>query len=182
MRIVGYVREGLGPEQGETAFGQSEHIRRWVNRNGYHLLAICQDAHSPNAPLDREGFRAVLGIVATGQVDAVVVPSLETFSGDKIVQEVMLGDLRQRGASVTVTQEDAIETLAEPSSDPARLIIRDVLEQVQRHRDQFAPGKIRQTAPEVDQTEAAPEPALGPREVLIELIPAGAPPLRSVSA
>ena len=43
MRIAGYVREIPGHEQADTAFAQSERIRRWVRDTGNDLIAMCQD-------------------------------------------------------------------------------------------------------------------------------------------
>lgn len=125
MRVVGYVREMPGPETGDTAFMQSERIRRWVARNGYQLVSICQDARSSES--DRDGFGALLGILAAGQADIVLVPTLEAFSADKVAQEVVLFELRARSVAVASTEEEDLDALAQPTVDPARLFIRDTL-------------------------------------------------------
>jgi hypothetical protein len=103
---------------------QAERIRIWVARNGYDLISICQD--NANSA-EREGFGAVLGIISSGQAELVVVPTLEALSPDKITQEVMLFELRGTGISVASTEEDDLLALSVPPTDPARMLIRDVL-------------------------------------------------------
>lgn len=125
MRVVGYVREMPGPETGDTAFMQSERIRRWVARNGYQLVSICQDARSSES--DRDGFGALLGILAAEQADIVLVPTLEAFSADKVAQEVVLFELRSRSIAIASTEVEDLDALAQPTTDPARLFIRDTL-------------------------------------------------------
>ena len=82
MRVVGYIREASADS--EPAFAQSEQIRRWINENGHRLVSLCQDVRSPGHSIGREGLQSIVGIVSAGQVDAVVVPSLVTFSPDKV--------------------------------------------------------------------------------------------------
>ena len=135
MRVVGYIRESPDPQEGEAGFAQAERIRRWVNDNGHRLVAVCQDVRALGHSLGREGFQALVGIVAAGQVDAVVVPSLETFSPDKVIQEVMVWDLRRRDISVLSTAEDELPLLEDPSVDQIRMLVRDVLAKADRHDD-----------------------------------------------
>lgn len=159
MHVVGYVRERPGSDSTDTAFMQAERIRIWVARNGYDLISICQDnAHSS----EREGFGAVLGIISSGQAELVVVPTLEALSPDKVVQEVMLFELRETGISVASTEEGDLPALAVPPSDPARMFIRDVLEKAVGFRG------TRETNPtELSAVESPPEPA---PDVIIEFV------------
>ena len=135
MRVVGYIRESPDPQEGEAGFAQAERIRRWVNDNGHRLVAVCQDVRALGHSLGREGFQALVGIVAAGRVDAVVVPTLETFSPDKVIQEVMVWDLRRRDISVLSTAEDELPLLEDPSVDQIRMLVRDVLAKADRHDD-----------------------------------------------
>lgn len=133
MRIVGYVRETPGPQEGETAYAQSEKVRRWVAETGHQLLAVCQDTRQAGHALGREGYQALLGIIGSGQVDAVLVSSILTFSLDKIVQEIMMWDLRGRGVAILSTEEADLDDLKDPPDDHARLFVRDVLARVGEH-------------------------------------------------
>ncbi|MDH5421353.1 MAG: recombinase family protein [Acidimicrobiia bacterium] len=131
MHVVGYVRERPGSDSVDTAFMQAERIRIWVARNGYDLISICQD-NATSA--EREGFGAVLGIISSGQAELVVVPTLEALSPDKITQEVMLFELRKTGISVASTEEHDLPALSVPPTDPARMLIRDVLDKAAAFR------------------------------------------------
>ncbi len=97
-------------------------------------MAICQDLRQPGSPPSRDGYLSLLGVVAAGAVEAVLVPGIATFSSDAIVQEVMLWDLHGRGVRVLSTIEDDIRLL-DPESvpEPSRMVIRDVLGRVGEH-------------------------------------------------
>ncbi len=167
MRVAGYVREPISPDTERTAFMQAERIRMWVARNGYHMVAVCQDLGSAIDPLDREGYRALLGILDAGNVDTVVVPSLSVLSSDKIRQEVMLWDLRSRGVRVASADEADMEDLADPTADPARAIIRDILVRRHQYDRRFGPRSGSPLIPLPTRSEGPDDGA----DVLIELIP-----------
>ena len=163
MRVVGYVRDATGPSESEPAFAQSERIRRWVNDAGHHLVAICQDVRTPGHPLDRDGFRAVLGIIGVGQVEALVVPDLTVLSPDKVLQEVMVWDVRRRGVTVLSTLAEDHDRLTDPPSEQIRLVVRDVLAKVSLHQEltgnDVPPGTVLSLGR-----------AVGESDVIIELI------------
>ena len=159
MRVVGYTREVPGPEPGDTVFAQSERIRRWVRHNSYQLVAMCQDPRVPEAAASREGYRALLGILAAEQADMVVLPSLAALSADKVDQEIMLADLRARCGSVAVVDDAEQASLREPSLDPARQFVRDVLSKAETYQ-----GLI-----EAAEDEGSPDE---PADVVVQLIPA----------
>lgn len=160
MRVVGYVREAPGPHDGDTVFAQSERIRRWALKNGYQVVAMCQDPRSAEHPSERDGYRALLGILDAEQADLVVLPSLAVLSADKIDQEILLRDLRRRGASVAVVEDAEQDALAEPPRDAARRFIRDVLSKRESHETLLR--EERPTAP--------PAP-----EVVVEIVPGPEP-------
>jgi DNA invertase Pin-like site-specific DNA recombinase len=159
MRVIGYVRDAPGPDTGDTVFVQSEHLRRWVAHNRYQLVAVCQDTFNADAADDRDGYRALLGIISAGHVDTVLIANLAVLSADIMVQEIMLQDLRVRKVSVISTDEADLPALADPATDPGRLLIRDVLTKQHAYR-----GRFSDVGDEV--VEAEPD-----RDVLIELIP-----------
>ena len=162
MRVVGYIREASADS--EPAFAQSEQIRRWINENGHRLVSLCQDVRSPGHSVGREGLQSIVGIVSAGQVDAVVVPSLVTFSADKVSQEIIMWELRAYGITVLSTDSADIPQLADPPADNVRLLIRDVLAKSARFEE-----VLRLPAPPVAEPDnVAVEET---RDVVIELIP-----------
>ena len=164
MRVVGYVREAPGQTEGESAYAQSEKIRRWISDSGHQLVAVCQDIRTPGHALGREGYRALIGIISAGQVDAAIVPSLTAFSRDIILQEIMLWELRGRGVTVLSTDAEDYPLLQDPPVDTARLLLRDVLARVREHVEAFQ--EIHQTSPLVLRVPEEDTP-----DVVIELIP-----------
>lgn len=136
MRIVGYVRESSDPAEGPTAFAQQEEIRRYAARHGHALISVCQDARTPGHPLGRTGYRSMLGVVGTGEAEAVVVASLDALSGDTIIQEILLWDLRARRVRV-LSASPSDEALLGGTPDPARMVIRDVLSRVSQHAEEL---------------------------------------------
>ncbi len=137
MRVVGYVREATSLTEGETAFAQSERVRRWTADSGHHLVATCQDGRDPTQPLGRDGFRAVLDIARSGNADALVVSDLSVLSSDKVVQEIMLDYLRNLGLTIVSTNEPDHNELLEVPDDHTRLVVRDVIAKVDEFRREF---------------------------------------------
>jgi hypothetical protein len=134
VRVVGYVRESADPSAGRSAFEQQEIIRRHAAEQGHALVAICQDARSPGAALGRDGYLGLLGVVASGAVDGILVAGVGILSSDQIVQEIMLWDLRGRGVRIISTDPtdlSLLDSTEEPG--PSRMLIRDVLERVGEH-------------------------------------------------
>ena len=159
MRVAGYLRESFDQE-GEASFAQSERIRRWATEGGHRLVAVCQDLRTPGRELGRDGLRAILALVDDHAVDGVVVSSLGIFSTDTVHQEVIIADLRHRDVAVFTADEAERPLLEDPSPDQLRMVTRDVLAKVARHRHHTTDPSTRQQ-PEV------PHPA-----VVVELIPA----------
>lgn len=137
MRVVGYVREAPSLTEGETAFAQSERIRRWSADAGHHLIATCQDGRDPTQPLGRDGFRALLDIARSGSADALVVADLSALSPDKVGQEVMLDYLRGLGLTIVSTNDHDHDELLDVPDDHTRLVVRDVIARVQEFRREF---------------------------------------------
>lgn len=160
VRVVGYVREAPSLEEGESAFAQSEHIRRWVADSGHHLVATCQDGRDPTQPLGRDGFRALLDIARSGSADAVAVSSLSVLSPDKVTQEVILDHLRDLGLTIVSVDRDDHDELFENPDDHTRLIVRDVISKVDHFRKEF-----------VEDPPSAERPT--PPDVIVQLLPGG---------
>lgn len=137
MRVAGYVRQTPGRSDPDTAFAQSERIRRWARDTGNELIAVCQDHHAASAPTDRPGFKALVDIVRSGAADAVVVGNLESFSPDKVMQEIMVADIRAAGATLVATEEADLEALRDGAQDHTRIVVRDIVARVGEYNEAF---------------------------------------------
>lgn len=170
MKIAGYVRQTPGRQDPDTAFAQSERIRRWVLDTSNELIAVCQDHHAASGPGERPGFKALLEIARGGGADAVVIATLDALSPDKMTQEIMIQDLRRSGVTVIATAEDDIRTLQSARDDHARMVVRDVLSKIIEYRDAF--GLSGEVEPSVEPSPITP-PIKEPAEmtnVVVELI------------
>jgi len=165
VRVVGYIRESADPSDGRSAFSQQEELRRHAGEQGHLLVAICQDLRNPGQPSRRDGYLSLLGVIAAGGVDAVLVPGVATFSPDAIVQEIMLWDLKHRGARVVSTVRTDM-SLLDPhvAPEPSRVLIRDVLHRVAEHTNGIKPQRDSQLA-----DQELPE-----RDVLVHIVHADA--------
>ncbi len=161
VRVVGYVRELFGPEDSDPAFVQGEAIRSWVRKTGHNLISICQDVRQEGHSLGRDGFQALLGIIAGKGVDGVVVPELSALSPDLMTQEIIIWDLRRRGVTVLSVYEADHELLLTPTRE--RLLMRDVLARLEEYREWAHPAALE----ELDEDDEEPGD-----EVVVELIPA----------
>lgn len=152
MRVAGYVREAADPSEGEPAFVQHERIRRWAAESGHHLVAVCQDTRQAGYGLGRDGYLGLLGVIAAGEVDAVVVPDPETFSADVVSQEIMRWDLSARGVAVLTISGD------EENDASTRQLVRHVL------------ARLEDYGTEVSQKPAASLGGGGMTDVIVQLV------------
>lgn len=159
VRVVGYVREAPSLAEGETAFAQGEHLRRWAAESGHHLIATCHDGRDPANPLGRDGFRAMLDIARSGSADALVVADLSVLSPDKVTQEIMLDYVRSLGLTVVSTHEDDHAELRDAPDDHTRLVVRDVISKTESFRREFVEAHA-------DEAPGAPS-----ADVIVQLMP-----------
>ena len=170
MRIAGYVRQTPGRTDPDSAFAQSERIRRWVLDAGHELIAVCQDHHASTSPTDRPGFRALLDIVRNEGANAVVIASLDALSPDMMMQEIMLVDIRAAGCSVIATDDADIEVLTNASDDHARMVVRDTVAKLHDYSDAYGLSGINEPTvhpASIDHTALEP---VDTTDVVIELI------------
>ena len=167
MRVVGYVREAPSLTEGETAFAQSERVRRWAADAGHHLIATCQDGRDPTQPLGRDGYRALLDIARSGNADALVVSDLTVLSPDKVAQEIMLDHLRGLGLTIVSTNEADHNELLDVPDDHTRLVVRDVITKVGEFQKEFGEAT---PSPDVEVPPAAERVGT---DVIVQLMPQG---------
>ncbi len=138
MRVASYVRESSDPTVDRSVFAQQEELRRHAASQGLQIVAVCQDSRHEGHALGRDGYRSLLGVISAGNVDAVLLPGLDTLSSDLVIQEIMLWDLRSRGVRILSTEPDDVAILRSKSPDPARMLIRDVLTRLGEHAEMIA--------------------------------------------
>jgi len=170
MRIAGYVRETPGPSGPDTAFAQSERVRRWAKDTGNELVAMCQDHHGAASPSDRPGFMALLDVVRNGNADSIVVASLDALSPDKVMQEIMITDIRDAGVTLIATGEADLEILQDGGDDHARMVVRDIVARISEYREAFGLSGSETPSVEADYGSQATDAGPATTDVVVKLI------------
>ena len=170
MRIAGYVRETPGPGGPDSAFAQSERIRRWVKDTGDELVTVCQDHREAVSPTDRPGFKALLNVVRSGNADSVVVASLDSLSPDKVMQEIMITDIRSAGVTLIATSDDDLEILQDGGQDHTRMVVRDIVTRVGEYREAFGLSGSETPSVEADDGSQKSEDGINTTDVVVKLI------------
>lgn len=121
--MLAYSRESS--ERLLGIFGQDEEIREWSEREGYVIVGHARDVgvHG-QAPVEaREGLRAVVGAIESGEADGVVVHRLDRLSRDFPTQD----DAMQRiwGAGGRVFSTDYGEWKPDKPGEPQWRLRRD---------------------------------------------------------
>lgn len=82
MKAVGYVRVSTDEQarEGISLAAQEAKVRAYCELNDLELTAIVSDAGKSGKTTDREGLQAVLAMVESGEVQAVVVYKLDRLS------------------------------------------------------------------------------------------------------
>ncbi|MEX2323378.1 MAG: recombinase family protein [Acidimicrobiia bacterium] len=159
MRVAGYVRESADADRFRTAFAQNEDLRRYCSERALLMVAVCQDLRQSGHATGRDGYLSLLGVIAAGAVDAVVVAGLDTISDEAAAQELALWDLRRRGVQVLSTRPEDGSVLGGGGLDVRRDAMREVLEQL--------------TEPSVPMAAPPSDAAIAPDgDVLVQIIAA----------
>jgi glycerate-2-kinase len=132
---------------------------------------MCQDHHTSSANTDRPGFKALLDVVRSGAVDAVVIADLDALSPDKVLQEIMISDIRANEVTVIATGEADLALLAEAAEDHTRLVVRDIVSRVRDYHAAFGVSDDSETLIR-SATSSIPKPDIEreTRDVVVELI------------
>jgi DNA invertase Pin-like site-specific DNA recombinase len=129
MRLAAYVRVSTKgqADDGLGRVDQERRIRAWCKRNGHALCGpVAFDQASGTVPVDqRDGFVEVLGRIAAGRCEGLVVLNLGRIARLLTVQEAALAMVWASGGRVFAV--DAGEVLQDDPEDPMRTAIRQMM-------------------------------------------------------
>jgi DNA invertase Pin-like site-specific DNA recombinase len=126
-RALGYVRVST-QKQAEEGYGldvQASAVHGWAKANGARLVAVIRDEGANGSLEDRPGLAKLLTQLEPGMV--VVVARLDRLARDLMTQEILLRDIRRRGADVVSCSQAEADYLTDDPNDPTRKLIRQVL-------------------------------------------------------
>ena len=142
IKAVTYLRvSGASQIEGDGFPRQREACNAYANANGMTIVDEFRDeAVSGTTDADaREGFAAMVERIAGNGVRVVLVERADRLARDLIVSETLLGTLSRLGMRV-VEAASGIEL--SDSSDPSRILIRQVLGSVAEFNKRELVGKL----------------------------------------
>jgi len=129
MRLAAYVRVSTKgqADDGLGRVDQERRIRAWAKRNGHTICGpVAFDQASGTVPVEqRPGFIEVMGRIASGQCEGLVVLNLGRIARLLTVQEAALAMAWSTGGRVFAVDEG--EVLQDDPSDPMRTAIRQMM-------------------------------------------------------
>jgi DNA invertase Pin-like site-specific DNA recombinase len=111
--------DGLGPDL------QEQSIRAWAQSHSLRVEHVYFDEGVSGALEDRPALAEAMREMKAG--DVLVVARLDRLARDLITQELLLRDIRRRGADVVSCAEGEQTFLAEDPNDPSRKLVRQLL-------------------------------------------------------
>jgi DNA invertase Pin-like site-specific DNA recombinase len=139
-RAIGYVRvstaeqvEGFGLEVQEQA------VRVYCRGHDLKLIEVARDEgqSGSNGLDDRVGLAGALALLEAGGVDVLVVPRLDRLARDLLLQETVIGRLREHGAEIRSVAEADVN-----SDDPTRVLVRQVLGAIGQYERGLIRGRM----------------------------------------
>lgn len=143
-QAVAYLRiSGKGQRFGDGFPRQRDVIGRFAKANGYAPVDEFTDTGiSGTRELeDRPGLAALLDRVEHNHVKTVLVENASRLARDLMVQEVIIGQLREAGVRVLAADSGTDLTVAD--DDPTRTLIRQVLGAVSQFEKSVLVLKLR---------------------------------------
>jgi DNA invertase Pin-like site-specific DNA recombinase len=139
-RMLGYIR--VSTQEQVSGFGlevQTQAIKDYCRANKLRLVHVYSDAgQSGSNGLDtRVELAEALALVEAHQVEGIVVYRLDRLARDLLLQETLMGRMRQAGAEVLSVSEPDID-----SDDPTRVLVRQVLGSISQYERSVIRGRM----------------------------------------
>ncbi|MCQ1582640.1 recombinase family protein [Streptomyces parvus] len=128
LRLVMYVRVSTaGQLDGYGLEAQEKDCRRWAKKHGHKVVKVCTDGavSGKTADDERPGLTEALGIIAAGEADGILAPTLDRVARELTVQEAALSVIWAYGSRAFTV--DHGEHVADDEDDPMRKFVRQVM-------------------------------------------------------
>jgi DNA invertase Pin-like site-specific DNA recombinase len=127
VKAVGYLRVSTEEQLAGTGLqGQQETIQAL----GHEIVKWCADEGiSGSNGLDaRDGLAEALHLLATGEVEAIIVYRLDRLARDMVLQEQLLREIWKYGQLISCSPAETEYCQPDPDNiDPSRQLIRQIL-------------------------------------------------------
>lgn len=127
LSYLPYIRVSTGT-QANDGLGlalQERAIRAYLDEHRASAGRFYEDRGISGTVEDRPALRELFAVLGPG--DLVIVARLDRLARDLLAQEVLLRDIRQRGADLVSCSAAEAEYLQDDPHDPSRTLIRQVL-------------------------------------------------------
>lgn len=128
LRLVMYVRVSTaGQLDGYGLEAQEKDCGRWAKKHGHKVVKVCTDGAVSGKTSDEErpGLTEALGIIAAGDADGILAPTLDRVARELTVQEAALSVIWAYGSRAFTV--DHGEHVADDEDDPMRKFVRQVM-------------------------------------------------------
>lgn len=128
LRLVMYLRVSTaGQLDGYGLEAQEKDCRRWAKKHGHRIVKACTDGavSGKSADEERPGLTEALGILAAGDADGILAPTLDRLARELTVQEAALSVIWAYGRQAFTV--DHGEHVADDEDDPMRKFVRQVM-------------------------------------------------------
>lgn len=128
LRLVMYLRVSTaGQLDGYGLEAQEKDCRRWAKKYGHRIVKICTDGavSGKTADEERPGLTEALGILADGEADGILAPTLDRVARELTVQEAALSVIWAYGRRAFTV--DHGEHVPDDEDDPMRKFVRQVM-------------------------------------------------------
>jgi DNA invertase Pin-like site-specific DNA recombinase len=106
---------------------QEKDCRRWAKKHGHRIVKVCTDGAVSGKTTDEErpGLTEALGILAAGDADGILAPTLDRLARELTVQEAALSVIWAYGRRAFTV--DHGEHVPDDDDDPMRKFVRQVM-------------------------------------------------------
>jgi len=102
-RVAVYARVAVCAAE-EQLLSQIEACRKYAEERGWTVVAEVTDNGMSGATLDRPGLKCIRDLVRAGEIDAVVVYTLDRLAREVSLVHFLEEELKKRGAEIRCTQ------------------------------------------------------------------------------
>lgn len=128
LRLVMYLRVSTaGQLDGYGLEAQEKDCRKWAKKHGHRIVKVCTDGAVSGKTTDEErpGLTEALGILAAGDADGILAPTLDRLARELTVQEAALSVIWAYGRRAFTV--DHGEHVPDDDDDPMRKFVRQVM-------------------------------------------------------
>jgi DNA invertase Pin-like site-specific DNA recombinase len=140
-KAFAYLRvSGKGQVDGDGFIRQHEAIKKYAGKHDLKIVKVFREegVSGTKDMDDRPAFQEMLLAMLSNGVRTVIIEKLDRIARDLMIQEAIIGDLRQRGIELVSTEEPDL-----CSDEPTRVLLRQFMGAVAQYEKTMIVLKLR---------------------------------------